>query len=210
MKADVTIICVAYGNKYKSFVEGWWESIEKLEIRPTEILIVHDSRDDTGVKDLPVRLVESAERDITSMLNKGFSLADTKWLGVLSLDDRYLPDALNDIEIAKSNFDIIGVNALSMSTGNFLRSDLDKLGSGNNHMLGSSFFTSEIYYRVGGWPSIFWSDWGFWWKCYKADARFCNPPRTHLIIDDVSNDRISSKKNSRADEEIINFMRREV
>jgi hypothetical protein len=162
-------------------------------------LIVHDSRDDTGVKDLPVRLVESAERDITSMLNKGFSLADTKWLGVLSLDDRYLPDALNDIEIAKSNFDVIGVNALSMSTGNFLRSDLDKLGSGNNHMLGSSFFTSEIYYRVGGWPSIFWSDWGFWWKCYKADARFCNPPRTHMIIDDVSKDRISSKNNSRAE-----------
>jgi hypothetical protein len=199
MKADVTIICVAYGNKYRSYVEGWWESIKKLEIRPTEILIVHDSRDDTGVKDLPVRLVESAERDITSMLNKGFSLADTKWLGVLSLDDRYLPDALNDIEIAKSNFDVIGVNALSMSTGNFLRSDLDKLGSGNNHMLGSSFFTSEIYYRVGGWPSIFWSDWGFWWKCYKADARFCNPPRTHMIIDDVSKDRISSKNNSRAE-----------
>jgi hypothetical protein len=210
MKADVSIICVAYGSKFKSFVDGWWDSIEKLETRPTEILIVHDSRDDTGVKDLPVRLVESTDRDITSMLNKGFSLADTKWLGVLSLDDRYLPDALNDIEIAKSNFDIIGANALSMSTGNFLRSDFDKLGSGNNHMLGSSFFTREIYYRVGGWPSIFWSDWGFWWKCYKADARFCNPPRAHMIIDDVSNDRISSKKNSRADEEMINFMRREV
>lgn len=210
MIADISIICVAFGTKYKRFVDGWWNSIENLEIKPKEIIVVHDPRDDTGVRDLPVQLIESTDRNITKMLNKGFSFANTKWLGVLSLDDRYFKGALNDLDDAKSNFDVVGVNALSMSNGKFLSSNLNFLSSGNNHMLGSSFFTTEIYYRVGGWPDIFWSDWGFWWKCYKADAKFCNPPRTHLLIDDVSNDRISSKSNFEADQEMKKFMRIEI
>jgi hypothetical protein len=210
MKADVSIICVAYGTKFKNYVEGWWNSIEKLEIKPSEVIMVHDPRDDNGVSNLPVKLIESTERDLTKMLNLGFNSAESHWIGVLSLDDRYYPDALNDLELAKPNFDVVGVNALSMSTGKFLRSNLSNVQSGNNHMLGSSFFTREIYYRVGGWPEIFWSDWGFWWRCYQANARFCNPPRTHLIIDDVSKDRISSNGNFKADLEMKKFMRIEI
>jgi hypothetical protein len=210
MKADVSIVCVAYGNKYKNFVEGWWRSIQELEIKPFEVIVVHDPRDDTGVKNLPVKLIESTDRDLTNMLNKGFHAAANHWLGVLSLDDRYYPDALNDLAMAKTKFDIVGVNALSISSGKFLSSNLHNLQSGNNHMLGSSFFTRELYYRVGGWPKIFWSDWGFWWRCYQADAKFCIPPRTHLIIDDLSEGRISSGRNYEADLEMKRFMRLEI
>jgi hypothetical protein len=204
-KADFTIVSVAYGSNYAKFVPGWWDSIQKLEIKPKEIIIVHNPNDQTGVRDLPVTLIPNESNDITKMMNIGFQNAQTKWMGSLSLDDRYFPRALGDVNSA-SNFDIIGCTAISKKSGKFLKSDLSGLQTGSNQMLGFSFFTQELYYRVGGWPEIYWSDWAFWWLCLKAGASFCLPPGPHVLVDDLSLERLSSDKNSQADLEMTKFM----
>jgi hypothetical protein len=205
--ADFTIVSVAFGEKFSKFVPEWWNSIQNLEIPPKEIVVVHNPKDNTGVDNLPVTLIPNLSDDVTKMLNIGFSSVKTKWTGSLSLDDLYFPGALNEINDAQ-NFDIIGCNAISKKTGAFLSSDLVSLKSRHNKMLGFSFFTTELYYRVGGWPNIVWSDWGFWWLCMKADARFCLPPRAHVLVDDQSENRISSNENLEADQEMQIFMER--
>ena len=204
---DFTIVSVAFGSDYKKYVDGWWASINLLEKRPKEIIIVHNPGDDTGVRNLKVTLIEDRSSDLTSMLNIGIRCASTRWIGVLSLDDRYLPDALNDIDDAGS-FDIIAINGISMKTSKFLRSSFDRITTMKNTMLGSSFFTKELYLRVGGWPNLRWSDWGFWWLSSVSGARACNPLRTHIVIDDVSDERYSSGDSKSADKEMTKFMKR--
>lgn len=208
-KADFTIVSVAYGSDFAKFVPEWWQSIQNLETKPKEVIVVFNPKDETGVDDLPVTLIPDFSNDVTKMLNIGFQNVNTKWMGSLSLDDKYYPKALNDINTAL-DFDIIGCTAISKKTGKFLKSDLKSLESGANHMLGFSFFTREIYYRVGGWPEVFWSDWAFWWLCLKAEADFCLPPGPHVLVDDLSSNRISSSQNPKADREMYEFMKKQI
>lgn len=204
---DFTIVCTAFGNRYKKFVPGWWESINSLEMQPKEVVVVHNPEDDTGVINLPVTLIENKSKDLTTMINVGLNYSKTKWIGVLSLDDRYLPNALNEVNDAE-NYEIIAINGISKSSGKFIYGSFDKLSIRKNTMLGSSFFTKEIYLRVGGWPKLIWSDWGFWWLCSISGARACNPPTSHIYIDDFSEDRYSNKSSSGADREMDRFMKR--
>lgn len=204
---DFTIVCVAFGSGYKKYVDGWWECINSLEKKPREIIMVHNPEDDTGVRGLDVTLIENNSNNLTLMLNIGIRAASTRWVGILSLDDRYLPGALNDIEDAQA-FDIIAINGISMKTNNFLRSNFDRITTQKNTMLGSSFFTKELYLRVGGWPNLKWSDWGFWWLSSISGALACNPSRNHIVINDVSDGRYSSGSSKHADKEMISFMRK--
>ena len=206
MEADFTVVTVAFGDKYKQFVPSWWESILNLNTKPKEVIVVHNPQDDTGVADLPVKLIPVNSCNFTEMTNMGFKEVKTKWTGSLSLDDQYKSDSLEDIKYA-NNFDIIGCNGINMSNGEYNSSNLEAIRDGNNYMLGFSFFTKQIYAKVGGWPNIYWSDWGFWWLCYKSGARFTNSMRAEVVINDLFPGRISTKNILHANEEMKKFMK---
>ena len=75
-----------------------------------------------------------------------------------------------------------------------------------NHVMGTSWFTKDFWGRVGGYPDVYWSDWGFWWKCHVHGARWYKPAGVQVLVNDTRTDRISSEPNIEADIEMRKFI----
>ncbi|NBW21800.1 MAG: hypothetical protein EBR82_78985, partial [Caulobacteraceae bacterium] len=76
----------------------------------------------------------------------------------------------------------------------------------SNHVMGTSWFTKDIFKRVGGYPDVYWSDWGFWWKCWVHGARWFKPAGVQVLVNDIRPNRISSDQNIEADIEMRKFI----
>jgi hypothetical protein len=97
---------VLFGNRYSSFVDGWWESVTRINRQPDSIIFVHDTYNK--------RLVESSVpeeyKDITTLIQldgeyweyrqavQANQTAD--WFSICGIDDRYLPGAFDELELA--------------------------------------------------------------------------------------------------------------
>jgi hypothetical protein len=97
---------VLFGTRYSSFVEGWWESVETLNRQPDSIIFVHD----TYNKSLVEASVPEEYKDITTLIQldgqyweyrqavQANQTAD--WFSICGIDDRYLPGAFDELELA--------------------------------------------------------------------------------------------------------------
>ena len=97
---------VLFGNRYSSFVDGWWESVTKINRQPDSIIFVHD----TYNKRLVEASVPEEYKDITTLIQldgeyweyrqavQANQTAD--WFSICGIDDRYLPRAFDELELA--------------------------------------------------------------------------------------------------------------
>lgn len=203
----VTVVGLAWGTAYRDEVPGWWESIQALNPACDDIVIAHHPDDDCGVRDLDCRLVDCRTRTPDAMVNAAIQTIDEGWVAVLAMDDRFYPDAFACIPDAEG-FDVIA-NALRFKSHGFVNGSApERMHSDpfHNHVMGTSWFTKEIWERVGGYPDVYWSDWGFWWKCHRHGARWFKPAGVQVLVNDVRSGRLSSEPNYDADIEMIKFI----
>jgi len=206
-KMKVTVVGLAWGSAYRDEVSGWWDSVQALNPAADEIVIAYHPDDDCGVQGLPCRLVECRTRTADAMANAAIATIDEGWVAVLAMDDRFYPDAFACLPESEG-FDVVA-NTLRFMSKDFVNGSLpERMNSDpfHNHVMGTSWFTKEIWERVGGYPQVFWSDWGFWWKCHKHDARWFKPDGVQVLVNDVRDGRLSSEPNYDADIEMIKFV----
>lgn len=201
------MVGLAWGTAYRDEVPGWWESVQALNPACDDIVIAHHPDDDSGVRELGCRLVECQTRTADAMANAAIQTIEDGWVAVLAMDDRFYPDAFACVPDAEG-FDVIANALRFMSHGIVNGSAPERMHSDpfHNHVMGTSWFTKEIWERVGGYPDLYWSDWGFWWKCHLNGARWFKPAGVQVLVNDVRSGRLSSEPNYDADIEMIKFI----
>ena len=205
----ITVVGFAWGSAYKDEVRGWWDSVQSLNPPADDIVIAYHPDDDCGVKDLPCRLVECQTRTCGAMINAAVATVQEGWIANLSMDDRFYPDAF---ACMPSNIDKVAdvvANTLRFMSHNGInpsapeRMSVDRF---HNHVMGTSWFTKDIWERTGGYPNVYWTDWAFWWKCFVHGARWFKPAGVQVLVNDIRPNRISSDTNVEADIEMHKFI----
>jgi len=201
----ITVVGFAWGSAYKDEVQGWWASVQALYPAPDDVVVAFHPDDDCGVKHLPCRKVECLERSPAAMINAATATIKEGWIVCCAMDDRPYPNAL--LCIPRGGFDVVAITIRLMS-GGVMHSAPENIALHPmaNHVMGPSFFTKDIWERTGGYPDVYWTDWGFWWKCHVHGARWFKPSGLQLLVNDIRPNRFSSDPNIMADIEMRNFI----
>jgi hypothetical protein len=203
----ITVVGFAWGSAYKDEVQGWWDSIQALNPSADDVVVAYHPDDDCGVKDLPCRLVECRVRSCDAMINAAVTTIERGWVAPLAMDDRFYPDAFSCLPDG-NEFDVVANTLRFMSHGGVNPSAPERMGVDrfHNHVMGTSWFTKDIWQRTGGWPNVYWSDWAFWWKCWVHGARWFKPAGVQVLVNDIRANRISSDSHVEADLEMHKFI----
>ena len=201
----ITVVGFAWGTAYRDEVPDWWASVQALDPAPDDVVVAYHPDDDCGVKDLPCRLVECSERNPGAMQNAAIATVKEGWIVGCAMDDRLYLDALSCIP--GDGFDVVA-NTIRFTSGYVNPSAPERFATHPmvNHVMGTSWFTKDIWDRTGGYPDVYWSDWGFWWKCHVHGARWFKPAGVQVLVNDVKTNRLSSEPNIEADIEMRKFV----
>lgn len=202
----ITVVGLVWGTAYKDEVQGWWDSVQALDPPADHIVVAYHPDDDCGAVDLPCLLVECRIRTADAMINAAVATIDEGWVAPLAMDDRFCPDAFSCLP--EGDFDVVANTIRFMSHGgtNPSAPELFATAPMRNHVMGTSWFSKDIWMRTGGWPSVYWSDWAFWWKCHVHGARWFKPSGVQVLVNDIRANRLSSDSNIEADVEMHKFI----
>lgn len=202
---SVAVVSVAWGDAYAQFVPHWWTCVELLNPAPDEIVIAHHPDDDTGVKDLPVTLVECAERSLPRMLNAAIQAAKSEWIQQCPLDDWLTPDALTILDDIDGNTDLIVAGAQSVRKAEIWMGDWETIWGPPPHyrMNHHCPFRKSLWERIGGYSDHHWCDWAFFLRADAASAVVEHRRKVTLMFgDDHHLARLSDLGGHLADAEI--------
>lgn len=190
---SVSLVTIAAGSKYAAYVPTWWRAVQAMRPMPDEIVIVVDAEDTANVADVVegenIHLVHAEEPFGYHYFNLGFRAATSEWISYCGIDDQMLPNAYADIPTATQIQADIIVGTILMSNGYVWRGSWNPYGLRQNNTLPAhSPFRKALYEKVGGFPDIRWSDWGFWLKCVREDPVIYLGTQP-LAIFDVGEDR---------------------
>jgi hypothetical protein len=205
----ITVVGFAWGSAYKDEVQGWWDSVQALNPSADDVVVAYHPDDDCGVKDLPCRLVECRTRSADAMINAAVAAVKEGWIAPLSMDDRLCPDAFACLPPNLDKVADVVANTLRFMSSGFVNPSAPHLFATapmRNHVMGTSWFTKDIWERTGGYPDVYWSDWAFWWKCHVHGARWFKPAGVQVLVNDIRANRISSDSNIKADLEMHKFI----
>jgi hypothetical protein len=183
---STSLITVAWGNQYKIVIPRWWHYIERIRIKPDEIIIAHHPDDDTGVrelveqhKDYNIKLVECYERNYAKMANTAIEAVTSEWFIPIGFDDFLYPNALDFQKIVKPDVDIVlasrdvtrdnifvetrekdfkKFNRMLQPTANW--ASLSK-GFEDHRVFHNSPIRKSLWKRLGGYPDYIIADWAF-------------------------------------------------
>lgn len=173
----VTLYTVAEGAAYAPFAPRWWESVRRMDPLPDEVVIVIGADDHAGIRELVTPdvntvIVQLEEPFSNSYFRAGVNAATSEWIAFSGIDDQMLPHAFVDIPTATRLAADVIVGTIFLSNGGMWRGSWDPAAMRHvNTLPAHSPFRQSIYERVGGFPDIRWSDWGFWLRCAAAGAR---------------------------------------
>jgi hypothetical protein len=173
---SLAIFTSSRAEHYGVFFPRWWQAISELERQPDQIVIAyHESNLAKVPESVPkeyasrVKLIVSDSEDGLIYGNLAVEAADTDWVAFCGLDDQVLPNAYDELELC-SDAEILVANLKLSDGSNSMGSwDLERMKH-QNPMAFLSPFRKSLWERVGGIPSIYWCDWGFWMKSAIAGA----------------------------------------
>ena len=189
MSADITIFAFVWGDTHTHFVDGWVKAIQGCNIQPADVVIGTDRTNPTDLGGVPFRVMEldfGRERNIES-INTMVRSCSTKWIGECDIDDLLLPDAFAHLQDAEG-YDVCANTIRFKSNGSCLCSMPERFHAEpeRNHVMVNSYYTKEIFDRVGGYaPDAYFHDWGLWWKFHKHGARWFRSPGVHMEYNDI-------------------------
>ena len=102
----ITLPLALWGEGYAEFLPRWWEGVLSLEVQPDEVVIVADAKNHPAVMaslpdvDFPIITELFQGEDYADFWNRAIGLSSSEWVAICNADDKFLPGALNDIEVA--------------------------------------------------------------------------------------------------------------
>lgn len=202
--ADVTVIAAVYGERYLDYRGQWLSMLAALDPAPAEVILIVDPSLLPPVADWPVTILTDGSRNVAPMYARGFDLARTEWVSVMTMDDEYVPDAFAHLEHA-GDADIVGFTIRTHS-GLVAASSLHHTTTAHNAVASHSPFRRRLALDLGGWPAIYWHDWAFWLLAKRAGATCYTAPGVHVLYDDATPGRLTTTAPPGADAELATYI----
>jgi hypothetical protein len=169
---DVTIITAVYGDKYNHFIDGWFEAIENLELKPKQVLMGTDQYRNANCKQI-IRNTDGIKWRSPFFWNECAKAAKTSWVWVCDIDDRLKPNALNNLE--KQDCDIWQVGYQVQGSQEIYIPP---------NLINETIYTEPYCYFCCAspikkswldkcpYPEVAYADWAMWRKSARLGAKF--------------------------------------
>ena len=185
MGLPVSLVTIAEGSAYASFVEGWRESVLRMRRKPNEIIIIVGEEDAAEVRGhdwsrIPTKIITAGEPFSTAYFNAIVEAASSDWISYCGIDDLMLPDAY--IGLDDSADIIVGIVLLDNERA-WVGEWNTELMQHLNPLPAHSLYKRDLWLKVGGYPDIRWSDWGFWLKCAATNPKVSQGKYPTAIFD---------------------------
>lgn len=181
-----------HGTRYNAFVRGWWESVKTLKVQPDSIWFAHDPAN----KELVLSEIPKEYAAITNTIELEGEYADyrlaiqknqtTDWFSICGIDDRYLPEAFDAVELADdAGCDIVVDKMRLKHDGSILEGTWDPARMPYHITCpGSATLKKSLFDKTKGITkgSIF-DDWELYIRCVAAGAKPYHADTIRLVHD---------------------------
>jgi len=191
---SVAVLGAVWGEKFRSHIPEWFAAIDALEVKPDQV-IVATLPDEVGFLDgFPCEVAVCEYPTVERMMNAAAAKATTTWLSNCAIDDRYRPEAFNDLPDMADDVGVVSVGVITTHGQTVDARPGQNMLDGNPHgVLGTSYIRRSLFEQIGGYDDRFMiSDWALWIKAAMAGANFFMSSRHTHVIDISSSGRISS------------------
>jgi hypothetical protein len=186
----VSIPLAIWGTGYVEFLPRWLEGVESLQRKPDQVLIVTDSKNYAQVKDnVGDRAIAIHQYDGTGYAdywNKAISLTNCDWIGLCNGDDKFLPQALNDIDLADSEgCNLITDKIQDLHDGAIQNSSWNGADVGHTWtMVGCEPIRKDLFDKAGGFDEDQrFADWALAMKIYQHGVKAFDSDIVRIIYD---------------------------
>lgn len=105
MGNSVSVVVAVWGTAYASYITRWWSSLEKVNRKPDEIVLVTDTKDSSGLLrsvpewvDIPVRVIKTEKEHYQEWWTVAVHAATKQYIAQMPIDDQFAPQALDAID----------------------------------------------------------------------------------------------------------------
>ena len=199
LKPTISLPLAIWGEGYSEFLPQWFEGVYSLEAEWNEICIITDNKNYTAVaKAIPdftkVRIRVRELTDYAHYWNAAIEMCQGKWIGWCNADDKFLPEALNEVAQA----DAEGANLIcdhlvykhngQKQSAVWNPDELDHQFS----LMGANPMTKSLWESCGGMPEgMRFPDWGMALRMRRTGLVKPFYATTIRIIHDLGYDRVT-------------------
>lgn len=186
----VSLPLAIWGTGYVEFLERWLEGVDSLIRQPDQIVIVADHANYMKVKKVignrDIQLYKHYGNGYADYWNKAVSLTDCDWFAICNVDDKFLPHALDDIDLADAeDCNLITDRIQDLEGGQVHNSQW------NGHMIGRQWtmvgaepMRKDLFDKAGGFePGQRFADWALAMKMYLVGVRPYDSSNIRIIYD---------------------------
>lgn len=222
-RVSVSVPVAVWGVEFSGFAEEWFASVNALNRLPDEIVLGVEQYDLTGASEassvslIPIRFVVLPNGgDFNDYWNAVFDACSGDWIAPCCIDDRFLPEALDEIDQADSEGAELLVDGIKWKyRGGDWRGYWDPAAIGRVLTLpGAAPFRRSLYDRIGGFRrDVRWSDWAFYMDAAAAGAKTYQASTLRIVFDEGnahptrSGVRLDADTRRAADDQIIALAR---
>lgn len=172
---SIAVVATCYGDYWERFSERWLASIEALDPRPAQVILVTDVlRPLAGIDNIVI-----GSRHMSDYWNVGVKYASAEWVALSGFDDEWLPDAMEPFDTDAGVYSYPTILAGEREGVWRYGGGYDAITTdGDNPMVGGYFHRREVLERF---PlrRLAYSDWAQFCELSRAGVRieFSNRPR---------------------------------
>jgi hypothetical protein len=182
LETGTTIGIVGICHGYESKINGWVESIRKLNRKPDEVVLVLYSGTDRTDLDLDgIKVIDwDGDFEYSNMFNLGIANCDTEWIAWIGIDDRYRPHAFDQVESCTADVLALGFQYDTGQIWTPSKTSAEQILSlSANWIPCGSPFKKWLWEKIKFDQSITpWDDWVFWCGTALLNATYDS---THTI-----------------------------
>ena len=212
----VSVPVAVWGEEWGRFAPEWFDAVDAMTRKPDEIVIGLEDPDRAHVHirdlgNIDMRVVTLEPGGFNDYWNQVFDACTGDWIAPCCIDDRFLPDALAEIDAADAAGAELMVDGIVWKyRGDSWMGYWDVQALGRVLTLpGAAPFKRSLYDRIGGFRSdIYSSDWAFYLDAAAAGVEVYQASTLRIIFDEGnahetrSGVRMSMQQRGEANEQI--------
>ena len=191
---SVAILGAVWGEKFRAHLPEWFAAIDALEVKPDQVIVATLPDEVWFLDGFECEIAICNNPSIDRMIEAAVAMAKTTWLAPCGFDDRFCPDAFNDLPDMADDVGVVSVGVITTGGERIEARPPQNMLDGNPcGVLGNSYVRRSLWEQIGGYDDRFIiSDWALWIKAIKLGAKFWMSSRFTHVIDIDSPGRISS------------------
>jgi hypothetical protein len=166
LETNTTVGIVGICHGYPEKINGWIESIQQLNRKPDEVVLVLWDEiilDDLNLDGIKV-IAWSGDFEFSEMFNLGIANCNTDWIAWIGIDDRYRSHALDKIDSSTADVLALGFQYDTGQLWTPSKTTADEILSMRANMIPcGSPFRKWLWEKIPLDETVApWSDWIFW------------------------------------------------